>query len=227
MAVFSYYLRWIIAPAACLFINACASDGATIGDLLSGGPKPLAGDPSESGLVIVDIDLVLPESEMLDDTTSLMMAYPYLQNIQTKAVIKYTDERSGHVLFSNVPPGQYHFLMKPIYRYTFDKSEQYQKKRNRHMQRYDYQTGNVWRQIITVSVGEPVYHGQIAITPEHTETGISFGFSADEEIKQPPANVTLVPDAKVEKDVWNNYFLALYKNSVWADKVKQHLAQTE
>ena len=228
MVFTSRSLRWPLAILTMICLSGCATDGATLGDLFTGGPPPLAGSPESSGLVLVDVKLVAPEGEMFDSAGSLLDAHPRLQDIKTDATIKYTDERDGYVLFSNVPPGEYRFMMDAVTRGTFDKSQKYQQNPDLHGNRYTYQQGDVWKGVITVTAGRPVYRGQIVITPD-AEGGlfnIGVGLSGDESTL-PPAQVELSADQVAEKAGWTDYFLKRYNNSVWAPAVRKHLTEMQ
>ncbi|GGF53439.1 hypothetical protein [Alteromonas lipolytica] len=222
-------VRWFLATIAVVIMAGCASNGTTIGDLLGGGPSPLQGDPARTGLVLVDVKLMPPEGEMFDGVSGLSAAYPVLQNIHDNTTINYTDERYGHILFSDVPAGEYRFVMQNVTRYTFDSDQYYDKKRDRNRQNYNYRAGEVWQDIIIVKTGEPVYRGQIVITPESAEIfeiGIGDAFS-DDETPEPISQVQLKTDSAAEKDSWKNYFLKVYRNSVWGPRVQSYLVTIE
>ncbi|NKF20874.1 hypothetical protein [Solimonas marina] len=222
--------RLALSLAALAVISGCAGGvvpNYSIGDLLSGGPPPLQGDPQTTGLVLVDVDLTPPPGEMIDMDYGLSDVGAYLERVSDGARIDFIDQRGSRALFSNVPPGDYRFVMeKSVTRNTFPKSDYYKKpkKRELHRQHYDYHRGNAWKTIITVRAGTPVYHGLIMIPPEHAEL-FSIGPSLDDDEQAAPGDVTIVHSAAEEKKAWNMYFQTLYRNSAWAPRVQQRIAE--
>lgn len=231
MKISAWRIRWglqgrVILVLSALLLNACSST-YTLGDLLSGGPSPLTGTPAESSLLLVDVQLLPPVGEMFSRPLSLYAEHPYLENIDTKEQLQYTDERWGYVMFSGVKPGRYRFIMPSFFSRTIYTKDQYKKHPEEHLQQYNYLAGDTWKTVITVEAGKAVYHGAIMIPPEFIkEFGIGFPVDSEED-KQPQPEITGVViqhDAQREAKAWKTYFPGIYSDPVWTPVVNQHLS---
>ena len=207
----------------------------TIGDLLTGGPAQLSGDPEQSGLVLVEIEFVVPQGEkIISNDASLFLAEASLTNIDTGKIVKWTDERWGYGVFAGIEPGHYQLNMSNQNVTTIKTNDPYPRDPEKYKRLYQYNAGNTWQTPIIVKAGEPIYRGD-RIYPQ--DKGVDEGLISiqllpkdndgkEMEVEENATEmVSIIKQPALERKAWESYFLKVYPNSSWNPRVKQRLRE--
>ena len=188
-----------------LLLSACNTETVVVHYI--DGVLPLKGTPANSGVVVVEFELVLPAGYQFARVQPFgVEESAYLENIETKELYFFSRQRDSILLFHGLPAGQYRFIKGSTSAYLTNDFVEEQRLLYEEEQRYLYDfalRGSIENQIIDVAVGQAVYYGRLDIfgQPRPGFEALSPHSGSTDTDPVGPMDTILTEDAKRESYV--------------------------